>query len=110
MRIFRGKARGGRGSGESHQMSIGLFALTTFTLTLVFCNSPSFPFSGLLKMASLFRSVRALPLTRLAAAARPVQTPAAGVRAFSTSFARLAGQGPPQLLGEGAKAGTIPTE
>jgi hypothetical protein len=60
-------------------------------------------------MASVIRSLRALPVARLA---RPsVQAAPAVARAgFSTSIARLAGQGPPQLLGEGAKAGTIPTE
>lgn len=56
-------------------------------------------------MASVIRSLRALPIARLARPAAP-----AAPRAFSTSIARLAGQGPPQLLGEGAKAGTIPTE
>ena len=58
-------------------------------------------------MASVIRSLRALPVARLA---RPAAQTVAPVRAFGTSVARLAGQGPPQLLGEGAKAGTIPTE
>lgn len=59
-------------------------------------------------MATVLRSLRALPLARLAAAPRPAAF--APVKAFSTSVARSAGAGPPQLLGPGAKAGTIPSE
>lgn len=59
-------------------------------------------------MATVLRSLRSLPLARVAVA--PRQAAFAPVKAFSTSLSRSAGAGPPQLLGEGAKAGTIPTE
>lgn len=59
-------------------------------------------------MASLFRSLRALPITKTAL--RPQQIKFTPIKAFSTSIIRSAGAGPPQLLGPGAKAGEIPTE
>ncbi|GFZ46766.1 Cytochrome c oxidase polypeptide IV [Saitozyma sp. JCM 24511] len=58
-------------------------------------------------MATVLRSLRSLPLARFVRQAPKAQVQ---VRAFSLSAIRSAGHGPPQLLGPGAKAGTVPTD
>ena len=58
-------------------------------------------------MASLVRSFRAA----LPAMARPQKVQSLQLRAFGFSAIRKAGGGgTPQLFGEGAKAGEVPTE
>lgn len=59
-------------------------------------------------MASVFRSLRALPLAK--AVARPQAVKPLQFRSFTLSAIRSAGAGPPQLLGPGAKQGKVPTE
>jgi hypothetical protein len=57
-------------------------------------------------MASILRS-----FTRAAAPlARPTPAKSLQARAFGFSAIRKAGGGPPQLFGEGAKSGEVPTE
>ncbi|KAK4689299.1 cytochrome c oxidase subunit 5b, partial [Tremellales sp. Uapishka_1] len=55
-------------------------------------------------MASVLRTLRSLPL------ARAQWAPATAARTFSISAIRTAGHGPPQLLGDGPKAGEVSTD
>jgi len=62
---------------------------------------------------SFIRSLRAplRTLPTLSAIPKPAARPAFAFRAFSsTPLARAGGPAPPQLYGEGGKAGEIPTE
>jgi hypothetical protein len=56
-------------------------------------------------MASILRS-----FTRAAAPLRSFPSASIQSRGFAFSAIRKAGGGPPQLFGEGAKSGEVPTE